>query len=104
MKRVFISQPMNGVTEKKILKVREEAKQYIESILGEEVEIIDSNINVEGGPSIKYKSREPVWYLGESIKLMADADYVYFTLGWSGARGCIIERQVAEDYGIDIIS
>ena len=103
MKRVFISQPMNGVTEKKILKVREEAKQYIESILGEEVEIIDSNINVEGGPSIKYKSRGPVWCLGESIKLMADADIVVFAPGWWDTRGCKIEYQVALEYAKRII-
>ena len=101
MKKVFISQPMGGIRESQILKTIEKAKEYVESVLGEEVEIIDSFFDC--APLTKYRSRGPIWCLGESIKLMADADYIYFVPGWTEARGCIVERLVAEEYGIEII-
>lgn len=101
MKKVFISQPMGRIRESQILRTKEKAKEYVESILGEEVEIIDSFFDCV--PLTKYRSRDPIWCLGESIKLMADADYIYFTPGWTEARGCIVERLVAEEYGIEII-
>lgn len=101
MKKVFISQPMGGIRESQILKIKEKAKEYVESVLGEEVEIIDSFFDC--APLTKYRSRGPIWCLGESIKLMSDADYIYFVPGWTEARGCVVERLVAEEYGIEII-
>ena len=101
MKKVFISQPMGGIRESQILKTKEKAKEYVESILGEEVEIIDSFFDC--APLTKYRSRGPIWCLGESIKLLSDADYIYFVPGWTEARCCVVERLVAEEYGIEII-
>lgn len=101
MKKVFISQPMGGIRESQILKTNEKAKEYVESVLGEEVEIIDSFFDY--APLTKYRSRGPIWCLGELIKLMADADIVVFAPGWWDARGCKIEHQVALEYGIKII-
>ena len=45
----------------------------------------------------------PVWYLGKSIQLLAQADIVYFGGDWKNARGCKIEYLVSEKYGIKII-
>lgn len=44
MKRLFISQPMKGKTDKEILAVREKAIRSAEEKLGEPVEVIDSFI------------------------------------------------------------
>lgn len=42
MKKLFISQPMNGKTNEEILKEREQAIKDAEEILNEEVEPLDS--------------------------------------------------------------
>ena len=45
MKRIFISQPMRGLTDEEILKAREEILIKAEKKIGERVELIDSFIN-----------------------------------------------------------
>lgn len=42
MKKLFISQPMNGKSDEEILKEREEAIKKAKEVCGEEVEVIDS--------------------------------------------------------------
>lgn len=41
-----------------------------------------------------------VYYLGRSLELMSWSDYIYLCDGWESARGCVVERSVAEAYGI----
>lgn len=94
MKKLFISQPMRGKTDEEILEVRAKAIQSAERELGEEVEVIDSFI--KGAPA----AARPLWFLGESIKLLAKADVAYFAEGWEDARGCKIEHECAIEYGI----
>ena len=99
MKKVFISQPMNGKTDKEILEQREIAIAAAEYFLGEPVEEIKSffeDYNPKNGCI-------PLKYLAKSIDLLADADVVYFAPGWEEARGCKIEHECAEAYGISII-
>ena len=97
MKKLFISQPMRGKTEEEILAVREKAIKSAEKQVGEPVEIIDSFFQ-----SAPVDARS-LWYLGESIKLLAEADVAYFAKGWDEARGCKIEHTCAVEYGIDRI-
>lgn len=40
-----------------------------------------------------------VWYLGESIKMMSEADIVFFAPGYKNFRGCELEKLVAAAYG-----
>ena len=42
MKKLFISQPMNGKTEEEILAVRRKAIERAEVVLNEDVEVIES--------------------------------------------------------------
>ena len=93
MTKIFISQPMNGKTTEEI----ENERNYIIERLreNESVEIIDSFFKDK-----PYES-SPLWYLGESIKLMSEADIVFFCNGWQTARGCQIEHDCALEYGID---
>ena len=46
---------------------------------------------------------KPLECLGESIKMMASADGVYFAKGWEKAKGCGIEFRCAVGYGVPII-
>ena len=97
MKKLFISQPMRGKTEEEILAVREKAIKSAEKQVGEPVEVIDSFFqSVPVGV-------KPLWYTGESLKLLAEADVAYFAKGWDEARGCKIEHTCAVEYGIDRI-
>lgn len=98
MKKLFISQPMKGRTDEEILAVRAEAVEAVQRLLGEEVQVIDSFIKCAPAEA------RPLWYLGESLKLLADADVAYFADGWAAARGCRIEYDCAIAYGIPTIA
>lgn len=97
MKKLFISQPMNGKSNEEIKSVRELAIKSAQELLGEKVEVIDSFF--ENAPH----DAKPLWYLGKSLELLATADIAYFAEGWSMARGCKIEHKCAVDYGITCI-
>ena len=97
MKKLFISQPMNGKTNEEILEVREKAIESAERNLGEPVEVIDSFF--KDAPH----EAKPLWFLGKSLELLSTADVAYFAKGWENARGCRIENQCAIEYGITVI-
>lgn len=94
MKKLFISQPMSGKTDEEIKAERTRAIQKAEEIIGEPVEVIDSFF--EKAPD----NAKPLWFLGKSLELLADADAAYFAPGWKEARGCRIEHTCALEYGI----
>ena len=98
MKKLFISQPMRGLSDEEILKKREEIRIKAEKIIGEPVELIQSFFE-----DFKPIGNIPVAFLGKSICLLATADVAYFGEGWKDARGCKIEHEVAVQYGIDRI-
>lgn len=97
MAKLFISQPMNGKTDNEIKAVREKAIQSAKEQIGEDVEVIDSFF--ENAPH----GAKPLWFLGKSLQLLADADVAYFAKGWEYARGCKIEHICASDYGIQVV-
>ena len=97
MKKLFISQPMRGKSDEQIKKEREEAIKKTSEILNEEIFVIDSFF--EKAPV----DAKPLWFLGKSLELLADADCVYFAPGWEDARGCRIEHECSKEYGIAII-
>ena len=73
IKKVMISQPMNGKTPEEIIEVRDKAVKYLEA-LGYEV-----------------------------LMYMSYCDVVYFCKGWDKTRGCILEHEAAEAYGLEIM-
>ena len=96
--KVFISQPMRDKTDEQIKEERALAVERIKcQFPDEEIEIIDSFF--EGAPH----DAKPLWFLGESIKLLADADLAYFIRGWNAYRGCKMENKAAKEYGINVI-
>lgn len=94
MKKVFISQPMRGKRDEEILAEREAAVTAARLALGEDVEAIDSFF--QDAPT----EAKPLWFLGESLKRLADADIACFAPGWKDTRGCAIEYTCAVHYGI----
>lgn len=95
MIKLFISQPMLGKSEKQIREVKETAIQEVKDYFpNDEIVAIDSYI--KDAPD----DANPLWYLGQSILLLSTADVAYFAKGWRDARGCVIENQCANDYGL----
>lgn len=97
MKKLFISQPMKGKSDEDILAERKKAIKSAEQKIGEPVEVIDSFFQ-EAPVNAK-----PLWFLGKSLELLADADVAYFAPGWEDARGCKIEHTCAVEYDINRI-
>lgn len=97
MKKLFISQPMNGKTDDEILNERKIAIERAKEILGEDIEVIDT-FYTDFTPDAK-----PLEYLARSIKDLASADIAYFAKGWEEKRGCKIEYECATQYGIKTI-
>lgn len=97
MKRLFISQPMKDKSDEEILRVRSEAIESAEKLLGEEVIVIDSFF--QNAPA----DVRPLWFLGKSLELLSTADIAYFAEGWENYRGCRIEHKCAIEYGIQTI-
>ena len=88
--KVFISMPMRGKTKEQIMQDFKNAELVIKRHHSN-VQVINSYIGI---------SDNPVFCLGEAIKLLSRADMCYFCEGWHKARGCKIEHLVCEEYGI----
>ena len=93
--KVFISQPMRGLSDEEITRLREEGKQkFLEIYKGkEEIEFISSFENdlPEDAP--------PLYFLGRAFQMLSKADIVLFIGDWKSARGCKMEHLACEEYG-----
>lgn len=97
MRKLFVSIPMNGLSDDEIKVRMIDAKTEAERIMGQPMELLETVFDFpEGTP--------PLVYLGESLKKMAEADVVYFHHGWVRARGCVVERMAAMGYDKYIIA
>lgn len=96
MKKLFISCPMRGRTNEAIKKTTEKMHKIAEAVFGEELEVLPTYFD---DPPADTNQR--LWYLGESIQMMAVADC--FIGVYDAAKefdGCIIENHVAKLYGV----
>ena len=99
MKKLFISCPMRGRTNRQIRKSLDMMHLIAETYMGEELERIPSYIEDEPPKTAK----QAAWCLGKSIQMMAEADVVICVdKNWM-FRGCEIERLVAINYEIPLI-
>lgn len=91
--KIFISQPMNGLTEEQIKDKRDFAIRQIElKYPDKNIEILESYFNDFNG--------SPIEFLAESLKVLAKADMAVFMKGYNKARGCIVEHEVCKQYNI----
>lgn len=94
--KVMLSQPMNGRTQEAIMQERNE---LIEKFKKLHIEVLDTYFTEEAPEGFN----PGVYFLGKSIEALSGADALYMCDGWVKARGCRIERQVAQDYDIKIL-
>ena len=91
MLKLFVSMPMNGLSDDEIRTGMAEAKAEAERIMGQPMELLETVFDFPEGT-------HPLAYLGESLKKMAEANVVYFHCGWKQARGCFVEHIAAVKY------
>ena len=104
--KVFISQPMHGLSEDQIKHELEEAKKRIISFYPDkntDIEFVSTYEQPHPDPEIEYKNIR-LYYLGNSIKRLGECDAIYFCPGWYKANGCRIEHMIAELYNIEILN
>lgn len=103
-KKAMISQPMNGLTDEEIEKTRNKAIKHLER-LG--YKVVNTLFKDDWYSESVMKGRGveniPLCFLAKSLEYMSLCDAVYFCDGWEDARGCRIEHDAAEEYGLDII-
>ncbi len=107
--RVFLSLPMSGRGAKEIRAQIEEMKSefLLKNPLekGTEIIFVDNFDEMEVvtdtyDPLFGERKTPALHYLGRAINKMAYCDAVYFGKGYTKARGCMIEYQIAMDYCI----
>ncbi len=98
--RLFISQPMRGKSDEEIESEREDLIAIAKAVYAGrgEVEVIDSFF--KGGLDVPASAKAPLYYLSKSLELLATADVAIFAEDWREARGCRIEHECADGYGV----
>lgn len=91
-KKLFISQPMNGLSNEEIEKERARILEDVKTTEGANIELIDSFFK-----DAPHDAR-PLWFLGKSFELLSTADIVYFGGDWKNKRGCKLEYEAAKQY------
>lgn len=95
--KIFISMGMKAKGVEQVKQEMGKVFDYIKTKLPE-AELIDSVID-GADKDIAIKGDDVgVWYLGESLKRLSQADIVFFVNNWQDFRGCSIERSVAKGY------
>lgn len=95
--KVIISIPMNG---RKESEVKEEKRKIKEAFAKLHIEVVNS-IFMEDAP--EGYNHPALYYLSKSIDVIGKVDAVYFVKDWQSARGCRIERKIAQEYGVKIL-
>lgn len=93
--KIFISQPMGGLSEAAINTKRTIVISKLKDAYGEDIEILDTNFDFPG--------KNALYYLAKSLEYLSTADLAYFVDGWENYRGCKIERICCKEYNIPIV-
>lgn len=99
IKKAMISQPMAGKTPEEIVEVRDKAVKHLEE-LG--YEVLDTYFPNDFNGLPMDILNKPLFFLGQSLMYMSYCDTVYFCDGWDKTRGCILEHEAAEAYGLEL--
>lgn len=99
MNKLFVSVPMRGKTDEEIKKSIDKMHKIAEAVFDQKLDLIDSFF--EGGLEVPEGCNERMYSLGESIKLISQADYYIGVSVLGDYPGCAIENIVAAKYGAE---
>ena len=103
--KAMLSQPMAGKSDEEIVATRERAIKALEGMMG--YEVVNTLFTDEWYSRENMEKRGvvqiPLCFLAKSLENMSLCHAAYFCKGWENARGCRIEHEAAEAYGLDII-
>ncbi|WP_322152941.1 DUF4406 domain-containing protein [Paratractidigestivibacter sp.] len=104
VKKAMISQPMAGKTKEEIAATRDLAVAKLRQM---GYEVVNTLFTDERYSDEAMKGRGvvqvPLCYLAKSLENMSLCHAAYFVKGWEDARGCKIEHDAAEAYGLEVI-
>ena len=104
IKKAMLSQPMSGKTDEEIVATRERAIAALEK---RGYEIVNTLFTDEWYSKEQMAERGviqiPLCFLAKSLENMSLCHAAYFCKGWENARGCRIEHEAAQAYGLEII-
>lgn len=111
--KIFISQPMTGLDEEEILFTRAKEKARARLMFGDNVEFAPTYTSDEVRTSIEQsamkrnreraeKTNWDIYWLVDSLRCMCTCDTLWLVEGWENSKGCAIEREIAETYGLNI--
>ena len=97
MEKLFISCPMRSRSDAEIKATMEQMHRIAEAVFDTEFEVIPTYIE-EDAPEC---ANQRLWYLGESIKMMAEADaFIGIYDRDKEFDGCIVENYTAKTYDV----
>ena len=96
--KLFISCPMRGLTDEMIKANMEKMHKIAEIVFDKKLEVIQTYISQDPPEG----AMAPIWYLGQSIQMMSKADYYIGVNAFYDCDfpGCVIENNVAHNYGL----
>jgi len=92
--KIFISMGFKGRTDEFIFNRRDSIKEVLDHMFST-YELMDNFVK-----DIPEVNNESVWCLGDSIRIMSNADIVVFDEDFDEFRGCRIEEKIAKEYGL----
>lgn len=93
--KIFISTPMNGLTDDQIRATFKRIREKVSEQLSHEDTANQTVSNAIFGKI----GRSRLQLLGHSISILDTVDDIIFTVGFTQAKGCLIEYQVVNEYG-----
>jgi len=96
MKTLYVSTPMQNKSQVEIESNISYCYNDAETLLKDKLTLIDTMSNI-----LKFDTFGEC--LASNLQLLAKADYAYFDDNWQTSRGCKIEHDFADAYGIKII-
>ena len=98
----MISQPIAGKTEEEIQVTRNKAINKLNELGYELVNTLytDERVAKEKANDV---ANVPLWFLAKSLQKMSECDAIYFCRGWENTRGCNVEHEAADLYGLKLI-
>lgn len=103
--KIFISQPMSGLSNEEILEFRKLAINNLDRMEEKYNQFYsDHKVKFEYIDNTQFDVvKTPLGYMAKDVELMDTADIVYFSDGWENSRGCNVEYALCKNYNKHMI-